>query len=118
MFPLFDCAYQGYASGDLDSDAYAVREFVRRGMELFTAQSFSKNFGLYSKYLSLTLNCTSSSVDERAGSLCCVLPTTELASTIRSQLKLLCRRLWSNPPNHGARIVTTVLNNPALRADW
>lgn len=49
MFALFDSAYQGYASGDLDNDAFAVREFVRRGMELFTAQSFSKNFGLYSK---------------------------------------------------------------------
>lgn len=57
-------------------------------------------------------------VDERAGSLCCVICSTEMASTIRSQLKLLCRQLWSNPPNHGARIVTTVLNNPALRADW
>ena len=56
--------------------------------------------------------------DERTGSLCCVLSSTEMASVVCSQLKYLCRRLWSNPPNHGARIVATVLNNPALRADW
>lgn len=59
-----------------------------------------------------------STLDERAGSLCCVMSSTEMASTVRGQLKYLCRRLWSNPPNHGARIVATVLNNPALRADW
>lgn len=52
LLTLFDSAYQGFASGDLDNDAYAVREFVRRGIELFAAQSFSKNFGLYSKLLS------------------------------------------------------------------
>ena len=57
-------------------------------------------------------------IDERAGTLSCVLLSTEMASTVRSQLKFVCRRLWSNPPNHGARIVATVLNNPALRADW
>ena len=57
MFALFDSAYQGYASGDLDNDAFAVREFVRRGMELFTAQSFSKNFGLYSKFITSPSHC-------------------------------------------------------------
>ena len=46
-FPFFDCAYQGFASGDLDRDAWAVRYFVDQGFELFVAQSFAKNFGLY-----------------------------------------------------------------------
>lgn len=46
-FPFFDCAYQGFASGDLDRDAWAVRYFVEQGFELFVAQSFAKNFGLY-----------------------------------------------------------------------
>jgi aspartate aminotransferase len=45
---FFDSAYQGFASGDLDKDAYAVRYFVQRGSEFLVAQSYSKNFGLYS----------------------------------------------------------------------
>ena len=43
-----DTAYQGFATGDVEDDAWAVREMVREGFELFAAQSFSKNFGLYS----------------------------------------------------------------------
>lgn len=50
LFPFFDSAYQGFASGDLDNDAWALRYFVCRGFELFCAQSFAKNFGLYSKF--------------------------------------------------------------------
>ena len=49
LFPFFDCAYQGFASGDLVKDSFAIRYFVSKGLELFVAQSFSKNFGLYSK---------------------------------------------------------------------
>lgn len=49
LFPFFDSAYQGFASGDLDKDAWALRYFIERGFELVCAQSFAKNFGLYSK---------------------------------------------------------------------
>ena len=49
MFPFLDIAYQGFATGDLDADAFAPRYFVSQGMELLAAQSYSKNFGLYSK---------------------------------------------------------------------
>lgn len=49
LFAFFDSAYQGFASGSLDKDAWAVRYFVSMGFELFCAQSFSKNFGLYSE---------------------------------------------------------------------
>ena len=49
LFPFFDCAYQGFVSGEPDQDAWPVREFVREGLELLGAQSCSKNFGLYSK---------------------------------------------------------------------
>lgn len=49
LFPFFDSAYQGFATGDLEEDAWAVRYFVRQGFELLCAQSFAKNFGLYSK---------------------------------------------------------------------
>jgi hypothetical protein len=48
-FPFFDCAYQGFASGDLDTDAWAVRYFVDQGFELLVAQSYAKNFGLYGR---------------------------------------------------------------------
>jgi aspartate aminotransferase len=50
LFPYFDSAYQGFASGDLEKDAFAVRYFEQRGFELVCSQSFAKNFGLYSKY--------------------------------------------------------------------
>jgi len=53
-----DTAYQGFASGDLDNDAWAVREFVRAGFELFAAQSFSKNFGLYSGFVMFGVDLT------------------------------------------------------------
>lgn len=49
LFPFFDSAYQGFASGDPDKDAWAVRYFVEQKMEMIIAQSFAKNFGLYSK---------------------------------------------------------------------
>jgi len=48
LFPLFDSAYQGFATGDLEKDSWAVRYFVSQGMELAVCQSFAKNFGLYS----------------------------------------------------------------------
>lgn len=47
LFPFFDSAYQGFASGDPDKDAWAVRYFVAEGFQLFCAQSYAKNFGLY-----------------------------------------------------------------------
>jgi aspartate aminotransferase len=47
IFPFFDLAYQGFASGDPDNDAFAVRYFAENGFEMFCAQSFAKNFGLY-----------------------------------------------------------------------
>lgn len=50
LYVFFDSAYQGFASGSLEKDAWAIRFFVSEGFELFIAQSFSKNFGLYSEY--------------------------------------------------------------------
>lgn len=49
LLPWFDVAYQGFASGDPETDSWAVREFVSRGFEMIVAQSFSKNFGLYNE---------------------------------------------------------------------
>lgn len=59
LFPFFDCAYQGFATGNLENDSWAVRYFANEGHELFCAQSFAKNFGLYSKCNSniIIVNC-------------------------------------------------------------
>ena len=100
---LVDFAYQGFASGDLDKDAWAVRLFIEQGLNVIIAQSYSKNFGLY---------------NERVGCLTISCPTPEIASCVKSQLAVLCRTTWSNPSNHGARVVATVLNNPAMYAEW
>ncbi len=106
-FPFFDCAYQGFASGDLDRDGAAVRSFVDQGFELLVAQSFAKNFGLYG---------------ERAGCFHFVAaPGAEAQDTtarVASQLAILQRSEISNPPIYGARIASTVLNDPALFAEW
>ncbi|KAJ3529303.1 hypothetical protein NM208_g9824 [Fusarium decemcellulare] len=86
-FPFFDTAYQGFASGDLVRDAWAIRYFVEQGFELVVAQSFAKNFGLYG---------------ERAGCFHAVTSPADDASTaitrIASQLAILQRSEISNPP--------------------
>ncbi|KAG1465852.1 hypothetical protein G6F56_004804 [Rhizopus delemar] len=102
-FPFFDCAYQGFASGDLDKDAWAVRYFVEQGFELFVCQSFAKNFGLYG---------------ERCGNLTIVTSTTEEAKRVMSQFEKLQRAEISNPPAYGARIVDLVLNDQVLYGEW
>ncbi|KAK2813635.1 hypothetical protein FQN50_000032 [Emmonsiellopsis sp. PD_5] len=106
-FPFFDCAYQGFASGDLNADAWAIRYFVEQGFELCVAQSFAKNFGLYG---------------ERAGAFHFVsAPGTQAAESnahVASQLAILQRSEISNPPAYGARIAALVLNDPVLFAEW
>ncbi|KAG0368193.1 aspartate aminotransferase [Gamsiella multidivaricata] len=102
-FTFFDCAYQGFASGSLDKDAYSVRYFVERGFELFVAQSFSKNFGLYS---------------ERAGNLTIVARTPEVKNRVESQIAKAQRAVISNPPAYGSRVVSVVLNDEKLYAEW
>eukprot|EP00057_Strongylocentrotus_purpuratus_P024478 XP_011678952.1 PREDICTED: aspartate aminotransferase, cytoplasmic [Strongylocentrotus purpuratus] len=102
-FVFFDCAYIGFATGSVAKDRWPVQYFVDQGFEFFAAQSFSKNFGLY---------------NERVGNLTIVLNNPDPKPRIKSQLEKLARALWSNPPNHGARIVAMVLNNPALNEEW
>ncbi|KAJ4300636.1 Aspartate aminotransferase, cytoplasmic [Collariella sp. IMI 366227] len=106
-FPFFDTAYQGFASGDLDRDAGAIRLFVEQGFELVIAQSFAKNFGLYG---------------ERAGCFHYVAaPADSAAETttrVASQLAILQRSEISNPPIYGAKIASIVLNDEALFAEW
>ena len=103
LFPFFDCAYQGFASGNAEQDAAAVRMFVEEGHLIAMVQSFSKNFGLYG---------------HRVGTLSCVAANADEASRVVSQLKMVIRPMYSNPPRHGARIVSTILSDPVLTADF
>merc|ERR1711879_213695 len=102
-FVLFDAAYQGFASGDCDADAAAVRQFVQDGHDVAVCQSFAKNFGLYGT---------------RTGAMTILTANEEEAERVSSQLKIAIRSSYSNPPCHGARIVSEVLNDPALNAMW
>ncbi|XP_076367726.1 glutamate oxaloacetate transaminase 1 [Tachypleus tridentatus] len=103
LFPFFDCAYQGFASGNLENDSWAVRYFVSRGFELLCAQSFAKNFGLY---------------NERIGNLTLVFKDSSPVKNVRAQITLLVRGNYSNPPVHGARIVSKVLNDATFYEEW
>jgi len=103
LVPFFDCAYQGFATGDLDADAYAVRLFESRGFEFLLAQSFAKNLGLYG---------------ERAGCASVICKTPQAAKACFSQLCGVIRPMYSNPPAHGARIVKKVLGNAQNFEAW
>nr|CAG8600972.1 8119_t:CDS:2 [Entrophospora candida] len=92
-FPFFDMAYQGFASGDTDKDAYAIRKFITDDHRVALAQSFAKNMGLYG---------------ERAGAFSIISESSKEKAAIDSQLKILIRAMYSNPPIHGARIAKEV----------
>lgn len=102
LIPFFDMAYQGFGQG-LEEDAQAIRHFVDEGHEMLVAYSFSKNFGLYG---------------ERVGFLTVISSQPDRASKIGSQIKYLIRANYSNPPLHGARIVSTILKSPQLNQEW
>eukprot|EP01018_Ginkgo_biloba_P016418 Gb_29504 [translate_table: standard] len=103
LLPFFDSAYQGFASGSLDADAYSVRSFVADGNECLLAQSYAKNMGLYG---------------ERVGALSIVCRSATVATRVESQLKLVIRPMYSSPPLHGASIVATILSDRNLYYDW
>ncbi|KAE9375773.1 glutamate oxaloacetate transaminase 2 [Stipitochalara longipes BDJ] len=102
-YAFFDMAYQGFASGDTDKDAFPVRYFVEQGHNPSLAQSFAKNMGLYG---------------ERVGAFSVVCADAEEKKRVDSQIKILVRPLYSNPPVHGARIASEILNDPALNKQW
>jgi len=103
LIPYFDSAYQGYASGDLEKDAQSIHIFLNHGLQMIISQSYAKNFGLYG---------------ERIGALHFVAKSKDVAVRVLSQIKLVIRPMYSNPPLHGARIVHKVLSNPALAQEW
>jgi len=101
--PLFDAAYQGFASGSLDLDAFPIRHFLENGFQMFVAQSYSKNMGLYG---------------ERIGACHIVTKSKTTADNIMSQLKTLARINYLTPPMHGALIVHRILSNPSYFKRW
>ena len=100
--PMIDIAYQGFGDG-LDEDAAATRKVVASVPECIIAASCSKNFGIYR---------------ERTGLLMVVSADSSAQALNQGTLAFLNRQNFSFPPDHGARLVTMILNDPALRADW
>ncbi|XP_028649197.1 putative aspartate aminotransferase, cytoplasmic 2 [Erpetoichthys calabaricus] len=103
LFPFFLLPSQGLCSGDPNEDAASLRYFVSVGFELICAQSFSQNFGLY---------------NERVGNLILVLKDSPTFLSVQSQAEKVVQTLWFRPPCWGARLVTIILNNPALVVEW
>ncbi|MHB8948098.1 MAG: amino acid aminotransferase [Rhodoferax sp.] len=102
LVPFLDMAYQGFGYGLLE-DGAVIGKFVAAGLLFFVATSFSKSFSLYG---------------ERVGALSVVCENKEEANRVLSQLKVVIRTNYSNPPTHGGAIVTAVLSTPELRALW
>ncbi|XP_055372864.1 aspartate aminotransferase, mitochondrial [Condylostylus longicornis] len=103
LYPFFDMAYQGFASGDVARDAAAVRIFENDGHNFVLSQSFAKNMGLYG---------------ERAGAFTVICSNKDETDRVMSQIKILIRPMYSNPPIHGARIVSEILGNDELKTIW
>ncbi len=102
LVPFIDMAYQGFGQG-LAEDGAVVQQFLAAGLAFFVSTSFSKSFSLYG---------------ERVGALSVVCASKEEATRVLSQLKIVIRTNYSNPPTHGASVVATVLTTPMLRALW
>ncbi len=102
LLPFLDMAYQGFGYG-LAEDGAAVQKFTAAGLSFFVASSFSKSFSLYG---------------ERVGALSVLCDNQDEAARVLSQLKVVIRTNYSNPPTHGGTVVAAVLANPQWRALW
>ncbi|WP_326542610.1 amino acid aminotransferase [Pseudorhodoferax sp.] len=102
LVPFLDMAYQGFGQG-IAEDGIAVAKSVAAGLTFFVSTSFSKSFSLYG---------------ERVGALSVLCQDKAEADRVLSQLKIMIRTNYSNPPIHGGTVVASVLNTPELRALW
>ena len=102
LTPFLDMAYQGFGYG-IAEDGAVIQKFVASGLNFFVSTSFSKSFSLYG---------------ERVGGLSVLCKDKEEAGRVLSQLKIVIRTNYSNPPTHGGAVVAAVLGNPELRALW
>jgi aromatic-amino-acid transaminase len=102
LVAFLDMAYQGFGEG-IAQDGAVVGQFMAAGLDFFVSTSFSKSFSMYG---------------ERVGALSVVCESKEEAGRVLSQLKIVIRTNYSNPPTFGAQVVATVLNTPELRLLW
>ncbi len=102
LIPYIDIAYQGFADG-LEEDAYPVRLLADRVPEMIVSSSCSKNFALYR---------------DRVGALSIISRDTATSATVRNQALNIVRTMYSMPPDHGAAVVSHILNDPDLRKEW
>jgi aromatic-amino-acid transaminase len=102
LVPFLDMAYQGFGAG-ITEDGAVIGKFAASGLDFFVSTSFSKSFSLYG---------------ERVGALSVLCHDKEEAGRVLSQLKIVIRANYSNPPTHGGQVVAMVLNSPELRALW
>ncbi len=102
LLPMIDVAYQGFGDG-LQEDAVGLRLVTSSVPETLIAASCSKNFGVYR---------------ERTGILMAFAQDKSMVSAAQANLAYLNRQNYSFPPDHGARLVSMILTNDALRADW
>ncbi len=102
LVPFIDMAYQGFAK-NLDDDAFAIRHMASNLPEMIVTSSCSKNFGLYR---------------DRVGTLSVLAESASSVPILASQLSHYVRTLYSMPPDHGAAIVSIILNDDDLRAQW
>ena len=102
LVPFLDLAYQGFGYG-LAEDGAVIGKFVAAGIDFLVSTSFSKSFSLYG---------------ERVGALSVLCASRDEATRVLSQLKIMIRTNYSNPPLHGGTVVAMVLDTPELRALW
>jgi aromatic-amino-acid transaminase len=102
LVPFLDMAYQGFGAG-ITEDGAVIGKFTASGLDFFVSTSFSKSFSLYG---------------ERVGALSVLCHDKEEANRVLSQLKIVIRANYSNPPTHGGQVVAMALNSPELRALW
>lgn len=109
--PLFDSAYQGFASGNLEQDAYAIRSAIDSKLEvpIVICQSFAKNVGMYGERVGAIHVISNEGTGEAAALL---------NRAIKSQLNKVIRSEISNPPAYGAKVVATILQDAELKKQW
>ena len=102
LVAILDMAYQGFAQG-IAEDGLAIQKFAASGEDFFVSTSFSKSLSLYG---------------ERVGALSVLCANKDEAARVLSQLKIVIRTNYSNPPTHGGQVAATILTTPELRALW
>lgn len=102
LIPFMDIAYQGFGKG-IEQDVYAIRKMADVGLCGFVSNSFSKTFSLYG---------------ERVGGLSVLCDNNQIANRVLGQLQATVRQNYSTPAAYGVQLVSYVLNNPELKAQW